>query len=207
MDTIVVACSMLEDEIRRVMQEEQLQYEIRWLDRGLHQSPELLHTKVQHAIEELEQDHDEILLCYGFCGNALRNLRASGAVLAAMRCDDCIHMLLPGRVDSRSLYFTGGWIRSDKFIGEEYQACLEKYGERKTKRIYQTILREYNCLYMVDTGAYDLEQYIPKAMKAADCLALQFIITNGSIDILRKLLTHRWDQDIVMAGPGMPLNW
>lgn len=207
MPTIVVACSMLEDEIRRVMQEEQLHYEIRWLDRGLHEWPKVLYNKVQHAVGELEQDYDEILLCYGLCGNALRELRASRAVLAAMRCHDCIHMLLPGRVDSRSLYFTGGWIRSDKFIGEEYNACLEKYGEDKTKRIYRSILGEYQCLCMVDTGSYELEQYMPKAKEAAGRLGLTFKTTDGQIEILRKLLTHRWDQDIVSAAPGTPLNW
>lgn len=205
--SIIVACSMLEDEVQLIMREEGIQTPVHWMERGLHQVPEQLRDKLQTLIGELEKEYDDIVLCYGQCGSALNGLVSSRSRLVAMRCDDCIRMLLPDGVEKRNLYFTGGWMRSNQFIGNEYVECLLKYGENKTKRIYDVIVGQYRELSLVETGAYNMDTYVEQAQKTAQDLALGFGSVTGSLDILRKLLTQRWDEDIAIADPGHTFDW
>lgn len=200
--TLVIACQMLEDEISAIVDLENLEYDIIWVDRGLHEVPATLKNKLQELIDEHELLFDEIILCFGACGNALQGLKSKTARLASFRHDDCIRMLLPEGVNMRGLYFTAGWLRSDRFIGNEYKSFLQKHGKEKTDKVYKMILREYRHLFLVDTGAYELKEYLSKAQETARTLGLDFgIVTSRSV-ILHKLLTHQWDEDIRQVCPG-----
>ncbi|MCE5187687.1 MAG: DUF1638 domain-containing protein [Eubacteriales bacterium] len=208
MSEVVVACSMLENEINHILQAENLHYEIHWVERGLHQSPELLNRELQKIIGSLEKNFDTILLCYGLCGNALRNLHSTSARIVAMRVDDCIQMLLKGgEKDCRCVYLTAGWIDSDKSLENERAAFAAKHGEAKCRRVYKTIFKEYRGLKLLDTGAYDVERYRERTKSLADTLELEYGEQTGSAEVLRKLLIHDWDKDIVIAEPGEPLRF
>ena len=74
MKPILIACSMLEDEIQHIMGEEHLTYPVVWMERGLHEFPEKLHTQLQEEIVLLERDYDTIILGYCRCGNVWRGL-------------------------------------------------------------------------------------------------------------------------------------
>ncbi len=206
MKPILIACSMLEDEIQHIMGEEHLTYPVVWMERGLHEFPEKLHTHLQEEIILLERDYDTILLGYCRCGNVWRGLMSPCAALAAIDCDDCVHMLLgKGQCGCRSLYFTGGWLRSERFIGKEYRAAQEKYGVCKAERIYQRLLSGYTHLRMIDTGAYDLSRYQKDAIDTAKCLNLQFEVQQGELSLLREFLTFQWNRHVAASKPGCPL--
>ena len=129
------------------------------------------------------------------------------AALVAIDCDDCVHMLLgKGQCDYRSLYFTGSWLRSEKFIGKEYRAAQEKYGVYKTDHIYQRLLSGYTHLRMIDTGAYDLSRYQKDAIDTAKCLNLQFAVQQGELSLLREFLTFRWNRHVFVSKPDFPLS-
>ena len=112
-------------------------------------------------------------------------------------------MLMKDRtMDKRSLYFTAGWLRSDQFMGREYDEALRKYGPEKTRRVYRRILKGYTHLRMMDTGAYDLRAWEGAARTTAQKLELQYDVTDASTEILRRLLTRRWDASILVIPPG-----
>lgn len=204
MKEVLVACSMLEDEVQYVMDKHRLRCPVLWMERGLHQYPGKLHDCLQQMVWSLESSYDTILLGYCRCGNALQGIRSSRSALAAINRDDCIRMLCE-QTDFRCLYCTGGWIRSERFIGKEYRDALKKYGLRRTERIYKRMLKEYTRLCMIETGAYPMEKYAGEAESAARLLDLQFGVQKGDVRLLEKLLTHRWDDDIIAAPPGQAL--
>ncbi len=202
MSTVLIACSMLEDEIRQIMREEHLNYPVCWMDRGLHASPDYLRVELQTMILRYETEYDTILLGYCLCGNSLRGL-SSSSVLHVMDFYDCIHMLISDRnVDKHSLYFTAGWIRSDEFIDREYQYAAARYGKKKASLIYAKILKGYTHLTLIDTKSYPLSEFIPQAEAATQRLHLCYRLTNGSTDILRSLLTCTANRHILRISPG-----
>jgi hypothetical protein len=54
-NTILIACSMMEDEINRVLQKYHLQYPVVWMERGYHSRPEKLRAVLQEQITLAEQ--------------------------------------------------------------------------------------------------------------------------------------------------------
>lgn len=207
MSEILIACSMLEDEINLILQQEDLRYPVLWMERGLHAIPVQLRSRLQEAIHECEKEYDTILLGYCLCGGSLEGVTSAKATLAAMNCYDCVNMLMKnGEIDNHSLYFTAGWLRSDQFIGKEYDATLQKRGPEKTARIYRKILKGYTHLRMMDTGAYDLQKWENTAKETARKLELDYDVKCASTEILRKLLTHRWDQSILVVPPGKAIG-
>lgn len=208
MREVVVACSMLENEINQILTTENLHFDVEWVERGLHQSPELLNKELLKRIGSLEEKYDTILLCYGLCGNALRNLSSVRARIVAMRVDDCIQMLLKdSEKDCRCIYLTAGWIDSEKSLENERTAFAAKHGEAKSRRVYRTIFKEYRGLKLLDTGAYDVERYRERTKSLAYTLELEYGEQPGSVEVLRKLLTHDWDEDIILAEPGEALRF
>ncbi|MGN1382926.1 MAG: DUF1638 domain-containing protein, partial [Eubacterium sp.] len=54
-NTILIACSMMEDEIGRVLQEKNLQYPVVWMERGYHSYPDKLRAVLQEQIDLAEE--------------------------------------------------------------------------------------------------------------------------------------------------------
>ncbi len=54
-NTILIACSMMEDEIGRVLQEKNLQYPVVWMERGYHSYPDKLRAVLQEQIDLAEK--------------------------------------------------------------------------------------------------------------------------------------------------------
>ena len=178
-------------------------YPVCWMPRGLHATPVELRRQLQEAIDRYTDEYDTILLGYCLCGGSLEGIQARRSRLAAMNCYDCVNMLMKDEgVDRHSLYFTAGWIRSDDFIGKEYDRVLERRGPEKTKRVYRRILQGYDRMLMMDTGAYDLRSWEAEARAAAEKLELRYEEGPASLEALQKLLTHHWDENILVVEPG-----
>lgn len=208
MAKVLLCCEMLEDEIKLALQRTGVELPIEWVDAGLHEYPDKLRAELIRRIAELEQDYDTILLGFCLCGNALVGIGGQKAKLVAPRFDDCIRMLLcccPGtrpEVDCHYMYFTDGWTTHGEFIGAQYRRCCEKYGEKKGKKIYKTMLKNYDGLCLVDTGAFDLEKGRQSIQSSAQMLDLEYKETEGSVRILEKLLLGQWDGEFCVLEPG-----
>lgn len=203
---VVIACQTLADELNLAMQETGCQYPVIWVDSEYHLDPDKLRAKLQEEIDALENT-DSILFAYGCCGNGLVGLKASTANLVIPRTDDCISMVLskPGEKferQKRTYFLTKGWMEGSKSILTEYNHALDRYGEKRAKRLFELMFKHYTHLMLIDTGAYDLDTYADKAGELAKKMNLELVPAKGGVWFLRKLLTGPYDQDFCMVEKG-----
>lgn len=208
--THMIACEMLRDELELAMEATGVHPETTWLDKGLHDTPDRLRKALQEQINSL--DCDTILLAMALCGGALDGITSPRAVLAVPRFDDCIRILLslePGMrnaADPRSLYYTRQWMDSDGHIIQEQSRYVQRYGEKKARKIMRLMLANYRSYRLVDTGAYDLTALEPQARREAAALELEFGTQPGAIRILEKLLRQEFDAEFLVIRPGETLT-
>lgn len=209
--THLIACEMLRDELELAMERTGIEYPTIWLDKGLHATPEKLRASLQDKIDQLEQ-YDTILLGMALCGGALDGICCRHGRLAVPRFDDCIRILLslePGMrnaADARSLYYTRQWLDSAGHISREQDAYVQRYGEKKAKKIMKLMLANYKTYCMVETGAYDLAQWEDRARADAAALELAYGTQTGTVRVLEKLLRQEFDGEFLVTAPGEVLK-
>lgn len=206
MKEIIIACAMLEDEVNLAMQEAGCDLPVIWMERGLHEFPDKLRAELLRQLEET--DAQTVLLAYGLCGNALVGVGSPHAKLVIPRFDDCIRVLLSREEhprymgDCHSLYFTGSWFRSERFIGKEYKKCEARMGEKRTRKVYRKVFENYREVRLIDTGAYSLDEYQTEAALTAELFGLACGKEKGTIRVLKKLFSREWDDDFLILPPG-----
>lgn len=208
---ILIACSMIEDEINAVFDRFDVgDVEIWWQERGHHNDPDKLRIVIQNKIEEAEAaGADLVMLAYGLCGNGAIGWRTGSAVLAMPRFDDCINiMLCPEKRDRRNyeepgnMYITKGWIRNEGALLSMLERSISRHGERRGRRAMKLMFDSYRKVTMIDTGCYDLRPVCEYADKCREETGLEPCVVPGSNLVLEKLITCRWDGDILVKKPG-----
>lgn len=202
----LIACETIKHELEAAMEKTGKVYPTILIDSDYHNDPDKLRMVIQEYIDSAK-DKKRILLGYGCCGNALVGVEATTAQLVIPKTDDCISMMLSRKGEefnrtSNTYFLTKGWMESPKSLAGEYYRALEKYGEAKTKRIFELMLKNYEYLMIIDTGAYDLEECINKAEEIAHFTKLKLVIEQGDIWYLEKLLTGPYDNDFSVIPKG-----
>lgn len=211
MRTSLIACAMLRDELERAIEETGCTIPVHWIDRGLHSSPPRLRAEVQAMVDQLTPISDSILMAYGLCGGAMEGVMSTGARLVFPLFHDCIQLLLYGG-DGKShkrndrLYFTQGWTEDEGFIGNEYAKFCARRGEKRAQKVYRSMLSGYRAVCLVDTGCYDLPRTMGRLQPVAQTLGLDCCVEPGSNEILKELLTGRWEKHFYVLEPGEPLS-
>jgi len=210
MNYAVIACQTLSDELTKAIYDTGCQYPVFWVDSKYHLDPNKLRDKLQQEIDGLE-DIDCVLLAYGSCGNGLVDLEAKTADLIIPKTDDCISMVLsePGKIFNRhkeTYFLTKGWLEGSKGLLNEYWSTLERYGEARTKRIFELMLKHYQKLLLIDTKAYNIEEWMLKAQELAEKTNLKLVTTEGSIWFLKQLLTGPYDENFCVIKKGQKVN-
>jgi len=204
MSTIIIACQTIERELLAAMARTKANYPIRWLESGLHDVPKLLHQRLQQELDTCS-DYDTVLLAMAFCGNSVVGLRTQDFRLVLPRCDDCITLLLGSperRQEITYTYFlTDGWLKGQRNIWVEYESCLKRYGEKRGKRIFDSLFANYKHLALVETGAYDADQAEQEALQIAEKLGLEYRRIPGGIDYLCQLLEGNWPENRFVVVP------
>ena len=125
------------------------------------------------------------------------------------RVDDCITLMLGSREkrseisrESGTYFLTKGWLDYERNIWVEYQASAKRFGKEKAARIYKSMLRHYQRLGIIDTGAYELDPIVERARHIACELGLTPHVIRGTLHYIEKLLTGPWDQDFILIPPG-----
>lgn len=209
--TFLIACEMLRDEVELAMARTGLEYPTIWLDKGLHDTPEKLRASLSDKLSQLEQ-YDTVLLAMALCGGALDGVSSPYARLVVPRFDDCIRMLLStekgvrNAADSRTLYYTRQWLDSTEHITRQQEQYIQRYGEKKAKKVMRLLLANYKSYRMIDTGAYDLAQWEEKAREDAASLELEYGSTPGTVRVLEKLLRQDLDEEFLVVTPGEKLT-
>ncbi len=212
MKTALIACKTLEDEVNEALKNTDHSFSVYWIESGLHNYPDKLRENLQQCIDEIA-DCDYIVMAFGLCGNALLNLSSKSATLVIPKVDDCISLFLGGNDQRRqmessakSYYLTSGWLRYENNIWKEYLRSLEKYGPEKTKYIFGLMLKHYNYLTIIDTGAYDAGEFKKEAEKIAEALGLTLRVVLADLSLLQKSLFNNWGFDFAMIPPGRKVS-
>ena len=208
---ILIACSMIEDEINAVFDYFEIRdVEVRWQERGHHNDPDKLHEIMQKEIDKAEEDGaDLVMLAYGLCGNGALGWHTRRADLAIPRFDDCVNMMLcTGKRDRRNyleagnMYLTGGWSKDEGALLDMFERYLSKYGKRKADKIMKMMLDSYSSVTVIDTGCFEMEPVLDYAAECAARFGLEKRVVQGGNEPLRKLITGEWDEDIIVKKSG-----
>ncbi|MBI5602056.1 MAG: DUF1638 domain-containing protein [Deltaproteobacteria bacterium] len=208
MNTVIIACRTIAEELRVALGETGCPYPVLWIESGLHLKPDSLRKRLQEELDHIE-NVSQTLLAFGYCGNALLGLRAGDFRLIFPRVDDCITLMLGSGLRREEIcrecgtyFLTKGWLDYERNIWGEYQETVRRYGKEKADRVFKAMLRHYQRLGIIDTGAYDLGRFLVRVQNISDALALKPQVIQGTLDYLKKLLTGPWDEDFIQINPG-----
>lgn len=200
---VAIACSMMKNEIELAMKNTGYKGRILWMESGLHSNPHLLRHACQKEIDRCPQE-ETCLLLYGQCGNGTVGLRCSCARLVIPRFADCIRIALSleqglyDGADSRTMYSSQGWNESERSMRADYAFSVAKYGEKRTKRIFDQMLHAYRDFCMMDTGAYSLAAQEPQAKETARLFGLNYCSCKAGTRVYETLLSGNWGEEFVV---------
>lgn len=183
-----------------------------FLESGLHIVPDKIRVRLQAEIDEAHPDVTHILLGFGFCGNAVVGLRSADRTIVIPKVEDCITLLLGStarraEINREGAYFlTRGWVDNHITIWDEYQLCLQQYGEKKTRIIMRSMLGYYRRLVLLNTGLPDGGDWRETADRAASAFSLEKVEVAGTHALLEKLIGRAWDEDFVVVPPGVEIE-
>lgn len=212
MKTMVIACKTLEDEVNQAVAETENQYNIYWIESGLHNYPDRLRETLQQAIDSAA-GCDYIVLLFGLCGNALLGLQSKISTMVIPRVDDCISLFLGGNEKRRAFessakayYLTRGWLRYENNIWQEYEKSIARYGLEKTRSIFKIMLKHYSHLVVIDTGAYDMKAFSEEAEAIAAELGLTLKVVPGELSLLTEAISGCWGDAFAVIEPGEKIS-
>ncbi|MDR3556290.1 MAG: DUF1638 domain-containing protein [Syntrophobacteraceae bacterium] len=207
METVVLACNTIRDEIEKAALDTHCPYRFAWVESGLHLVPGSLRLRLQEELDRMN-GAQRVLLAFGICGGAVTGLKTGNFQLVIPRVDDCITLLLGSAEIKRrcagrgGVYFlTRGWLEGEANIWKEYHATLARFGPERTERIYRKMLAHYKFLGLIDTGAYELSDLLPRAREICAALQLELLTLEGQDQYLRRLLQGPWDEDYFATIP------
>ncbi len=193
---VVIACRVMEPELKRVLAEGGDEAEILYLDQSLHRTPTKLLAQLQEKIDQVAQRASRIVLGYGLCSNGVVGVTARQQGLLIPRCHDCIALFLgsPSRYQEvfrekpGTYYLTPGWIAEKKDplgILEEY---VPRYGRETAQWIIEEEFKHYTHIALIDTGVEEMAPLRARAMENAAVLKKEYEEIQGSLDYFRELL-------------------
>lgn len=207
MKPIIIACKTIEDELLAAMERASFSAPILWLDSGLHNVPKKLNAVIQEHLDNCV-GYDTVLLGLSLCGNSILGLRTHDFQLVVPRCDDCISLLLGDSPRPfATLFLTRGWLKGGQHLGQEYDNCLKKYGEKRGKRIFDAMLKNYRHVALLDTGCFDILSAEGEIRAIGEKLGLQYTRLQGSTNRLEALFRGAWtERDFILVPPNSVLT-
>ena len=204
MDTLIISCETIKDELNHAIAETNCGYPVVWLESGLHNYPEKLRARLQETLNGVA-GYARVLMGFGYCGNSIAGIKTGGYETIFPRADDCITILLGSyatrKQHERTYFMTKGWLAGEKNIWWEYQYTIKKYGKKRGKEIYAMVLENYRNLGLLDTGAYDINELNTQTMEIAKELGLEHKILPATTGYIKKLLTGPWPEKEFLTIP------
>ena len=204
--------------------------DIRLFERGLHNEPKDLRTRLQEAIDEAPAAADAVVLGYGLCGGATAGIVArdrAGRPAAGPR----LHHAVPGARERYAEETTDGpatyWYVADQLerndgyrasvgglaIGSDTDAQMEatraeyvaKYGEDNADYLMEVLggwRVHYGRAAFVSMGVADEAASEAAARDEAERRGWAFERIEGSLVLLRRLIDGDWGEDMLVLQPG-----
>ena len=167
-----------------------------FLDYSFHAQPDKLHDKIQGIINE-SQDYDLIILTYGRCSNSMLGLLSPHVPLLFPATHDCIGLMLGSEArhmdlsneNSRTYYFSQGWLDYGRTPLEEYYEYEAKYGEKKARKLIKILYGNYRrAIFIITPGIKDLERYRQKVQEIADFFGWEVGEIEGDLSLLTSVV-------------------
>ena len=214
METVIIACKVLKQELNQVLQETGCAYPVQWIDtEETHIWPDKLRIQLQEVFDGLN-GVDRVLLAFGYCGNALLGLHTRDFELVFPKVDDCISLLLGSCArrkevvqEAHSYFMTKGWVDWPLNLWAAYQKerprLIARWGEERAERLLKATLvpEHYKRMVLIDTGAFSLEEIQPQTEMMAREFGLRHEVVAGTTRYIRDLLEGPWDQGFVTIAP------
>jgi hypothetical protein len=155
----------------------------------------------------------DLLLGFGYCGGGLKGLLSRERRLIFPRVDDCISLFLNRdrrreevTRDAHSYYLTKGWLCHQNSVSEIFDTWDVRYGTERATKLRRLMFANYERLSLVDTGAYDVSEWIAQSKARAEKLELAHEVVPGSVQMLEKLFAGDPGADCVVLEPGCPIG-
>ena len=203
--------------------------DIRMFERGLHNDPRDLRTRLQEAIDGGPAAADAIVLAYGLCGGATAGIEARDRPVVLPRAHDSITLFLGAREryleemqkPATYWYVADQLERNDGYragigglaIGADTDAQVEeiraayvaRYGEDNADYLMEVLggwREHYGRAAFVAMGVAQEEASIAAARDEADRRGWAFERVEGSMLLVRRLLDGDWNEDMLVLQPG-----
>lgn len=217
----VIACAVLEKEVAFFRRSIPSARRVLLLEQGLHNTPDILRTRLQEAVQQVESDPsiDAIALVYGCCSRGIEGVVSRRVPMAVARAHDCITLLLGCRkryADYLSehpgtYWYSPGWNRCHVTPGPERHAQLlddytRRFGEENARYLMETEqgwMTSYTRAAFVDLGAGPVDADIAHTQRCAEWLHWEFDRQHGDPRLLQDLISGNWDDErFLVLQPG-----
>jgi hypothetical protein len=203
----ILACETLKPELELVMKALGADLPVFWVGSGKHVFPDQLRESIQSELDGIPAEYGTVLLLFGFCGNALVGVRTCGRRVVLPKVADCIPIFIGSRekrneYGARRYFFTEGYLNSEANPGSDYARLVEKYGEENAALITHEMLKHYENLSIVDTGAFDVATVRDAIAKLSESAQVPVDVLPGDLRLIRMLLSGDWpDDEFFVFGP------
>lgn len=222
----LIGCMVMNREISRLSADSRHIVRTWWLRQGLHDTPDILRTELQHTVDEIERENEKlpeslrfeaVVLAYGLCSNGVIGLRSRSLPVVVPRCDDCISLFLGSAERYRRLFaempgaywYNAGWIEQAFTPSKENYArrraeYAAEYGEENADYLMECTnnwMKSYqNCGY-ITCPLGDCPAHKDYARQAAADFGWAFREVEGSMDYLDALVNGPWDDARFLTCP------
>ena len=206
--------------------------DIELVDKGLHDTPDILRQELQKRLDALPDDrYDAILLGYGLCSNATVGIRCDKAKMVIPRTHDCIAVCLGSRErydhefreHPGTFWYTPDYLErggsagaitmgasdDDRKMTEVYAEYVDKYGRDNADYLMEALgawRENYERSVYIDTPEVNAPDYRPQVRERAARRDWAFVEMAGSLVMLRDLLLGNWDEErFLVLAPGETL--
>jgi len=222
----LIGCMVMNREISRLVAESAHVVRVWWLRQGLHDTPNLLRSDLQHTVDEIEAENQKlsaglrfeaIVLAYGLCSNGVIGLRSNSLPIIVPRCDDCISLFLGSSDRYRVLFnempgaywYNCGWIEqaftpSKKNYELRRAEYVEEYGEENADYLMECNngwMSNYKYCGFITSPQQDDTAHRAYAQQAAEEFGWTFREVEGDLSYLEALVNGPWDDSAFLVCP------
>ena len=193
---VIIACRVMQPELECIRDQDS-GVDIRYLDQGLHRTPDKMAPLVQEQIDEAAPFAERIVLGYGLCSNGIVGVTTGKQGLIVPRCHDCIAFFLgspsmykkafekrPG-----TYYLTPGWVAEKKdplgIVEEDY---MSRYDRETAMWVMEEELKHYTHIVLIDAGVEDLGPLRERAMENARGFRKEYEEIQGSLEYFSNIV-------------------
>jgi hypothetical protein len=196
---VIIACRTLEREIQAAMKETGNSCLVYYLPLKFHVAPKEMAVELQRIIDSLT-NVDEVLVCVSGCGGSTKDLKATTADIIVPKTRDCIDILLSnqeGKIerDKNGIFFTDNWLEFFRESPMAFEKLVKEHGKEEAKEKFRQIYKGFEHFYVVDTGAYNVEEVKAHLRPLVDILGGELTVVKGRYEILRKMIAGKIDQN------------